>query len=91
MKQIQVTIDTKKKAQVDKLEYEAKIDKMKLDFEVVKTNIKKRSQEYAVEYFKNKSVEMSNIYTGETIKLLKQYTVIRNDSLNKDRVIKNAS
>ena len=33
---------------------------------------------------------MSNIYTGETIKLLKQYTLIRNDSLRKDEVIKNA-
>ena len=58
---------------------------------MVKQNIKKNSQEYAVEYFKGKSVEMSNIYTGETIKLLKQYTVVRNDSLNKDQVIKNAS
>lgn len=60
---------------------------MKLDFEIVKQNVKKKSQEYAVEYFKKKSVEMSNIYTSETIKLLKQYTIIRNDSLNKDKVI----
>jgi hypothetical protein len=43
MKQIQECVDTKKKAMVDKLEYEAKIDKLKLDFEAVKTNIKKRS------------------------------------------------
>jgi hypothetical protein len=70
---------------------EAKIDKMKLDFEIVKQNIKKSSQEYAVEYFKNKTVDLSNIYTGETIKLLKQYTIVRNDSINKDAVIKNAS
>lgn len=33
-------------------------------------------------------MELSSLYTNETLKLLAQYQTIRNDSLNKDEIIK---
>lgn len=46
------------------------VEKMKYEFEITKKNIKKVAIDYAVNYFKEKSFELSNLYTQETIKLL---------------------
>ena len=67
--------------------YKRKIEKMKVTFEAVKKNIKKVALDHAVEYFKQKSGELSALFTNETIKLLNQYTHIRDDCFNKDKVI----
>ena len=61
--------------------------KLKTTFESVKKNIKKVALDHAVEYFKQKSGELSTLFTNETIKLLNQYTHIRDDSVNKDKII----
>lgn len=61
---------------------------METEFEVTKKNIKKVAIDQAVSYFKDKTLELSSLYTNETLKLLAQYQTIRNDSLNKDEIIK---
>ena len=47
--------------------------------------------DHAVRTFKEKCEQMSELYTKETMKLLHQYTVVRNDSLNKDTTISQAT
>ena len=61
---------------------------METEFEITKKNIKKVAIDQAVSYFKDKTLELSSLYTNETLKLLAQYQTIRNDSLNKDEIIK---
>jgi accessory gene regulator protein AgrB len=39
------------------------VEKMKYEFEITKKNIKKVAIDYAVNYFKEKSFELSNLYT----------------------------
>ena len=65
-----------------------KIAKMETEFEITKKNIKKVAIDNAVAYFKDKTIELSALYTNETLRLLQQYTTIRNDSLDKDEIIK---
>lgn len=43
---------------------------MKVSFEITKKNIKKVALDFAIDYFKSKSNELSIIYTGETLKIL---------------------
>ena len=64
---------------------------MKSEFEITKKNIKKVSIDYAINYFKEKSEQLSALFTAETMKLLNQYTVIRNDSLGKEETISQAA
>ena len=78
------------KNMVDAEEMKAKIQKMKNQFEVQKRTIKKSSLDYAVNYYKEKSDELSQLFTNETIKLLNQYIIIRNDSLKKDGYLEKA-
>ena len=47
-----------------------KIAKMETEFEITKKNIKKVAIDNAVAYFKDKTVELSVLYTNETLRLL---------------------
>jgi len=49
-----------------------------------KKNIKKTAMNYAIIYYKNKSRELTNIFTLEGIKLLEQYTFLRRQLLERD-------
>ncbi len=40
-------------------------------------NIKKSALNYAILYFKNRSDEQCKIFTNETIKILKKYSILR--------------
>ena len=55
---------------IDPAVYEKKIESMKNAFEMVKRSIKEDSHREAVNYFKDKSEELSNLFTAEVIKLL---------------------
>ena len=59
---------------VDNQLFERKLERQQQAFEVAKRNIKKVALDYAVDYFKDKSVELSRLFTQETLKLLNQYT-----------------
>jgi hypothetical protein len=52
--------------------------------ELEKKNIKKTAMNYAIIYYKNKSRELTNIFTTEGIKLLEQYTFLRRQLLDRD-------
>jgi hypothetical protein len=65
-----------------------KIIKLKSEFELIKKNIGKAAFDFAITTFKERSLQMSELFTSETMKLLNQYTVIRNYSLLKDVTIK---
>ncbi len=39
---------------------------------------------YAIIYYKNKSIELTNIFTTEAIKLLEKYTYLRRNLLERD-------
>ena len=49
-----------------------------------KKNIKKSAMNYAIIYYKNKSRELTNIFTNEGIKLLEKYTFLRKNLLERD-------
>ena len=44
--------------------------------------VKKQALDYAISYFKEKSNELITLYTLESMKLLKQYSIIRNEWLD---------
>lgn len=75
------------KTQQDLENLKRKIEKMKVSFEITKKNIKKVALDFAIDYFKSKSNELSIIYTGETMKILNQYAILRDDSMKKDKKI----
>lgn len=47
-----------------------KIAKMETEFEITKKNIKKVAIDQAVSYFKDKTIELSALYTNESLRLL---------------------
>lgn len=53
-------------------------------FDIEKRNIKKSAINYAIIYYKNKSKELTGIFTKEGIKLLEKYTFIRKNLLERD-------
>ena len=49
-----------------------------------KKNIKKSALNYAIIYYKNKSKELTNIFTKEGVKILGKYTIIRKNLIERD-------
>lgn len=52
---------------------ELKLDNMKIQHNIEKKMCSKLAMDYSVNYFKNKSNEIGQLYTVETVKLLSQY------------------
>lgn len=67
--------------------YEKKMDSMRQTFELVKKNIKQASIDYSVGYFSEKSTELGRLFTNEVLKLLRQYTLVKEDSATKDAML----
>ena len=60
------------------------MQKQKLFFETEKKRIKKSAINYAIIYYKNKSKELTNIFTKEGIKILEKYTFVLKNLLERD-------
>ena len=52
--------------------------------EMEKKQIKKAAMNYAILYYKNKSKELTNIFTIESIKMLEKYTYLRRHLIERD-------
>ena len=78
------------KAQLDVERMQNKMNRMKVEFQLTKKNMKKVCCDFAIDYFKSKSTELTRLFTNECLKLLMQYQVIRQDSIEKDTKIKEA-
>jgi hypothetical protein len=50
---------------------------MKAAHEAEKKGIKQSSLQYAIDYFKTKSKELIQLFTNEAMKMLQQYTFLR--------------
>ena len=57
---------------------------MKKIYEAEKNKIKKTALNYAIIYYKNKSKDLTEIFTKEGIKLLEQYTFLRRELIKRD-------
>ena len=55
--------------------------------EMEKKQIKKAAMNYAILYYKNKSKELTNIFTIESIKMLEKYTYLRRHLIERDQQI----
>jgi len=45
---------------------------------------------YAIEYFKTKSKELISLFTNESMKMLQQYTFLREQLVGRDVLLKRA-
>ena len=63
---------------------DSKREKMKKIYEAEKNKIKKTALNYAIIYYKNKSKDLTDIFTKEGIKLLEQYTFLRRELIKRD-------
>ena len=57
---------------------------MKKFHDIEKKKIKKTALNYAIIYYKNKSKDLTDIFTKEGIKLLEQYTFLRRELIQRD-------
>lgn len=64
-----------------------KIKKMIIDHDIEKKQIKKAAMNYAILYYKNKSRELTNIFTSESIRMLEKYTFLRRHLMERDQQI----
>ena len=62
----------------------SEIEKIKIIHEAEKKKIKKTALNYAIIYYKNKSKDLTDIFTKEGIKLLEQYTFLRRQLIQRD-------
>lgn len=53
--------------------------------------MKRACLEYSVQQFKDKSNELCQLFTQESMKLLNQYQFIRKDNMDKDNSLKEAT
>jgi hypothetical protein len=60
------------------------LSKINYNNDLEKKNIKKSAMNYAIIYYKNKSKELTSIFTQEGIKLLEKYTFLRKNLLERD-------
>ena len=52
--------------------------------DIEKKQIKKAAMNYAILYYKNKSRELTNIFTAESIKMLEKFTYLRRNLIERD-------
>ena len=55
------------------------------DHDIEKKQIKKAAMNYAILYYKNKSRELTNIFTSESIRMLEKYTYLRRHLMERDQ------
>lgn len=60
---------------------------MAKDHDIEKKQIKKAAMNYAILYYKNKSRELTNIFTSESIRMLEKYTYLRRHLMERDQQI----
>ena len=60
------------------------LNKIDIIHEIEMKNVKKSAMNYAIIYYKNKSKELTSIFTSEGIKLLEKYTFLRKHLLERD-------
>lgn len=72
-------------------ELKLEIDRQKDKFEIDKKHIKKNAMNYAIIYYKNKSKELTNIFTSEGIKLLEKYSFLRKNLFEREELLMIAS
>jgi hypothetical protein len=63
---------------------------MEIAHEHEKKGIKKVSLDFAIDYFKSKSKELISLFTNEGIKMLAQYTFLRDQLITRDELLKKA-
>ena len=52
--------------------------------DIEKKQIKKAAMNFAILYYKNKSRELTNIFTAESIKMLEKFTYLRRNLIERD-------
>lgn len=67
-----------------------KLEKINLAHENEKKGIKQVALNYAIEYFKTKSKELISLFTNESMKMLQQYTFLREQLIGRDVLLKKA-
>lgn len=63
------------------------LKKLNFKHEQEKKQIKQTAMNYAIIYYKNKSQELTSIFTNEGIKLLEKYTYLRRHLLERDEML----
>lgn len=67
---------------------QGKVEKMKQSHELEKKNIKNVALTYAIDYFKKKTKDLVTLFTNEGMKMLTQYSFLREQLFQRDDMLK---
>ena len=65
-------------------ELHKKMEKMNKDWTVERKFIKNAAIAYAINYYKNKSIELTKIFTHEGLRMIEKYTILRKALIERD-------